>query len=336
MRSRSNHSLVTLCLGVFGVFALTLASAAPIRYAQPRATREQVPSSEKTPSAARGTVNGFASLKQIPATPVAQQMVYAPVIALDDPALAELILNKNGKQDLASTPTISRLVPNKQQMPPAPLVAPLFVESDDFTSILVLVNPTTKSAGARVILRNLQGETLVTQPVTVPAASRLDVSIGDMLRSVTSSETTGSLVVMRDGKNIAAALSLTDNRQGSPSYLDEELAMPMPTSSPMLRSVSEGATGSPIVSITSVASTMQHVTIRCLPEHGPAVSRTVNLLPNATVLTTTCAPTGEPTAPDFGSMANAPNQSADRAFGIELSSDGPAGWVCCFRIGRPP
>jgi hypothetical protein len=223
------------------------------------------------------------------------------------------------------------LAPTQNMMPPAPLVAPLFVNSADVSSSLVLVNPTTKSASAQVLLRNLQGTVITTQTVSVPASSRLDVSIGELLRSASSSETTGSLVVRRDGKNIAAALSLTDNRQGSASYLDEELAMPMSTSSPMLRSVADDAAASPIISITSIVSVLQHVTIRCLPEHGAAVSRTISLPPNATVLSRGCVASSEP-AISFQSVADAPDNSAAGAVGIELSSDGPAGGFAAFGL----
>lgn len=200
-------------------------------------------------------------------------------------------------------------MPLPAQTSPMPLVAPLFIEDEEFTSTLVLVNPTTQNRPATVILRNLQGKTIVSKNVLVPGEGRLDISVGKILRSVSSSDTTGSLIVLRKGRDITAALSLTDHRQNAPVYLDEELMMPMQSSSPMLRAAADGTEESTIIAITSLASTTQHVTMRCLAEHGSPILRKLDLSPNATVLSRACL-VGSGTADDFEIMGTTPEEIA--------------------------
>ena len=98
-----------------------------------------------------------------------------------------------------------------------PQIAPLFIEDPQFTSTLVLVNPSSAPASANVILRALRGKVIGSQVVNVPPSGRLDVSIGMMLQFAGSAETTGSIVVLPASNNIVAALSLTYRRQITPS-----------------------------------------------------------------------------------------------------------------------
>jgi hypothetical protein len=241
--------------------------------------------------------------------------------------------NTLSSQAAASQMTRVKLPSGKQQasMEIMPLVAPLFLEDPQFTSTLVLLNATTLPAPADVMLRDVDGKVITDQQVTVPPSNRLDVPIGIMLQFVGSAKTTGSVLVKPEKKDIAAALSITYRRQTTPSYIDEELAMPMPSSSPTLRTVVNGSKGSPIVAIASLAPTVQHVTMACLPEKGKRFTKTIEVAPGATAITRSCSTNG-PAAGDFESVALADDSSSGGAFGIELTSDGPQGGFAAFGL----
>ena len=109
--------------------------------------------------------------------------------------------------------------------------------------------------------------------------------------------------------------------------------MPMPSSSPTLRTVADNTNVSPLVAITSLASHTQHVTVSCLPEHGRRFTKSLDLRSNATVVTSGCGADDRYTT-DFESMAKSGNDSTGGAFGIELTSDGPPGAFAAFALAK--
>lgn len=216
---------------------------------------------------------------------------------------------------------------------PMPFVAPLFLENSQFTSTMVMVNAGNTPASAWVILRSMRGTIITQRRVTVSGSNRLDLDVGEMLQSATTAETTGSITVVPDTHSLAAALSLTDRSEATASYLDEEFAMPMPNDSQMLRAVVENAKTSPIVAITSLAPTVQHVTISCLPEQGKRRTKVIELAAQATALTRSCS-AADPSDAKFESLALSGDDIGGGALGIELQSDGPQGGFAAFGLAQ--
>jgi hypothetical protein len=227
-------------------------------------------------------------------------------------------------------------VAKNKTAPPAemmrmPWVAPLFVEDQDFTSTLVLVNSTAVNGPAEVTLRDVRGAIITTQNVLVQARSDLRLPIEPLLRRAHAASINGSITVMPTSGNVAAQLSLTYRKQPVASYIDEELSMPMPDSSPTLRAVAENSHGSPLVVVTSTASTLQHITIRCLPTAGQRMSKTLDLAPSATILIQACRNAAH-AIDDIEYLAAAPDDNSRGAFGVEVTSDGPAGEFAAFGL----
>jgi len=180
-----------------------------------------------------------------------------------------------------------------------PLVLPLFVENVDFSSTLVLVNGANRSTYADVTVRATDG-TVAQKRVDFGSHSQRQVAIADLLRSAGSSITTGSIVIRQSpdlrGATIAAQLALTFLGSPDGSFIDEEVAMPMPGGSEMLRGVADEAHESPVLAITSLSSDQaQDVTVTCFPEHGKPFSKSLSLPPNQTLFTAACeaGPSGD-------------------------------------------
>jgi hypothetical protein len=207
-----------------------------------------------------------------------------------------------------------------------PWVAPLFIADQNFASTLILVNSTPVDGPTEVTLRSGQGATIVSQNIVVSPHTTKRLNIGQMLSTAGMSQATGSIVVMPMVANVAAQLSLTYQA----SYVDEELAMPMPDSSPVLRAVAEHAHGSPIVVMTSTSAVGEHITIRCLPESGRQFSKTLPLGPGASIATAACNASGLDRVPDI--LAAQPSDNSAGTYGIEVSSDGPAGGFSAFGL----
>jgi hypothetical protein len=220
---------------------------------------------------------------------------------------------------------------SQKQPMPMPIVAPLFIEDQDFTSAVVLVNATTESGSARLVLRNMGGAIIAGRRISISPVSDLRIEIGELLQGASSAETTGSIVLSPDpGSQLAAQLLLTYRGQPSPSYVDEELAMPMLESSPVLRAVAEESHGSPLVSITSLAASSQNVTISCLGKHGNRLSKTFALAPNATFVRPACVNSDDDTVNPAHSAST--SDRVGDSVGIELISDGPPGGFAAFGL----
>ena len=216
-----------------------------------------------------------------------------------------------------------------------PLVAPLFLEDQTFSSTLVIVNASYESTFATVILRNLSGNTIFQTQVPLPPASQTQLPVGNLLRQAKSSERKGSIVVEQSpdltGMAVLAQLSIT--RTGSRlSFIDEELSMPdSAMGSAILRGVAHGNSKSSLVAIASLAQTTQRVRIDCFSDSGMK-SSSVELAPDATVMTEPCGnfhSNGEFMDSNSG---EGENSDASDAIGVQLTSDGAPGHFAAFGI----
>src|SRR5882762_6630275 len=110
-----------------------------------------------------------------------------------------------------------------------PMVFPLFLQNQDFSSTLVLTNALASSTYADVILKATNGIEITRQRVEFTAHSQRMVDIQSLLMSAVSPATTGSIDVMQQSPEldgtmaILGQLSLTYHASEQPNYIDEEI-----------------------------------------------------------------------------------------------------------------
>jgi hypothetical protein len=223
-------------------------------------------------------------------------------------------------------------------MMPMPLVAPLFIANEEFTSTLVLVNSSGLSTYADVTLRDRNGTNLAQQHVTFAPYSQQQVDLGALLMSKGVGRAMGSVVVMPSadlkGPAILGALSITYLKSPEGDFIDQELAMPRTDDSQVLRGVADAGEGSPLVAVTSLADTQQHVTVQCLNSNGFALPKNITVPAGATVLIDACTGRtleGENSG-EVDSFWKEDNDLSRNAMGIALTSDGMPGSFAAFGL----
>ncbi|MGO9323783.1 MAG: IPT/TIG domain-containing protein [Terracidiphilus sp.] len=208
---------------------------------------------------------------------------------------------------------------------------PLFISNASFKSTAVLVNSHPAATYADVTLHDAAGNVVVQQRVPIAARNQVQIDIGELLAAGNSGATAGSVEIAPatddTGIGVIGQMSITYSGSPVPSNIDYEPARPGPSSSLVLRGVADAGQGSPIVGISSVAATAQHVTVQCFGTGIPAFSKTVTVPAMGTVVTTACNGLGgDPLA--SASLENlltlAPGAQA-QAEGISLTTDAPPG-----------
>lgn len=203
---------------------------------------------------------------------------------------------------------------------------PLFLSSHDFRSTAVLVNSQSVSTYVDVTVRDADGNVAVQRRIDMAARNHIDIDIGQLLEAAHSDATRGSVLIapVADGTGIGVIgqMSITYTGSSEPSYLEYEPARPNPDNSLVLRAVADAGQASPTVGITSVASTVQNVTIQCFGSAGPVFSKTVSVPPMGTLLTPACIGA----ASDLpGNASSNSVETQTRAEGIQLTTDAPPG-----------
>lgn len=159
----------------------------------------------------------------------------------------------------------------------------------------------------------------------------------DVLREVNSAETTGSIVVEQSpelkGMAVLAQLSITYHRYPQASYIDEEFAMPDPSGSQTLRTVTGHWGRASVLSITSLSESTQEIRIDCLTNSERFPSRTIELGPGATLITPACTR-------DWNGLESLEKNTEEEstggvdAVGIELVSSAAPGRFAAFGFSR--
>lgn len=220
-----------------------------------------------------------------------------------------------------------------------PMVAPLFLETGEFSSTLHMVNGLTVPATAKVTLFDLNGTQITEQEFKFDPDSERHLDIRQVLDEIGSPVVMGSLRVepLTDhGMGILAQLAITHHgaRNG---YFDEELAMPSESGSQMLRAVADNGGAAVVVSIANIASNaVQNVTILGIGESG-TTTKTIRLLPNQTKLIRPCTAESQDrfdgsVASDFGNLA----KSSSAACGVSIATDGMPGELAAYGIAYHP
>ena len=217
-----------------------------------------------------------------------------------------------------------------------PSVAPLFLESQNFSSLLNLVNELSVPVGVTIDVYSLDGGKAASQMVMVAPYGLRQLSMPAIFAGSAPLQW-GSIRVTADHTaGLVGALSRT--YRGSASvYLDEELAMPSMEGSNVYRGVATDAgSGSPVTAITSLSSAPQKITVTCLPEVGSAHQNSFELGPNQTLVTTPCsdglssAVLNPAEIENPRAMENSPGRHT--AEGISVASDAMPGEFAVYGI----
>lgn len=139
---------------------------------------------------------------------------------------------------------------------PTPLVAPLFLVTPRFTSVLGMVNGSALSTFADVVVRDEGGNQIATTRVSFAPHSPQQVDIGILLKSVGSAARTGSILVIQDpslkGPAILSSLSLTYQTSLETVFVDEELIRIPASNTETLRGVGNPGSFPPMIAVTSL------------------------------------------------------------------------------------
>ena len=221
--------------------------------------------------------------------------------------------------------------------PMMPLIVPLFVEGDQFSSTLTLVNNSTATTYADITLRGLDGKSIASRRVNFTPYSQRRVEIGKLLDANGSSAMTGSIVVMQSkdlaGPSIAAVLSMTYSGSVDPNYIDEEIFMPSMKGSQVLQGVADRANGSPILAISSMDESVQHVQIQCFGKDGTGTARRIELAAGETLVTDACVGSALH-GNEFTTALEQMDESVHGPQGIRLISDAMPGSFAAFALAR--
>jgi Family of unknown function (DUF5719) len=216
---------------------------------------------------------------------------------------------------------------------------PLFISNASFKSTAVLVNSHAAATYVDVTVHGADGKVAAQQRIPIAARNQVQIDIGELLASAHSNETTGSVRITpaTDGTGIGVIGQMSLTYDGS-SYLDYEPAKPSPSNSLVLRGVADAGQGSPIVGITSVATTAQHVTVQCFATGMLAFSKIVTVPAMGTVVTPACnGAGGDPLSSAF--LENLPPQlfgAHAEAKGISLTTDAAPGSFAAFGFAPHP
>lgn len=214
-----------------------------------------------------------------------------------------------------------------------PSVFPLFIEDNEISSVITLINGTSVSSSAVLTFRDLQGKSYPALSIPVGAHAKMQIKVTDLLQKIGTHLRTGSILVAQgpgvEAPVIVAQLTLSEITATPVALAEEELVMPMLVDSQDLRSVSESATDAQLTAITSLSTEQQNVTTQCYKK-GSIETKTVTLAPSATTLIYPCSKESPPI--EGASLLGASETS--HATGISIHSDGPNGGFAAFGLSR--
>ena len=215
-----------------------------------------------------------------------------------------------------------------EPMAPMPLAAPLFIEDERYSSALTIVNEANQQVDATLTIQDLSGRAIITRQLTLPAHSRRELQMKDLLKEARVDLKAGSLSLQQDprlnGMDVAAQLSITHTGDQHPSYIEEEFAMPSHSGSSVLRAVGDAV---PLLALKSLSSPIidQSVTVTCVTERKKPSAQEYRISGQETLLVKPCK------MPNRGQANNSDATDGDRQSTLEhlnfegLQSNGPVG-----------
>lgn len=173
-----------------------------------------------------------------------------------------------------------------------PLVAPVFLQTDQVDSSITVVNSIIWSIQGTVTLRNQQGSVIATSTPTFPAHSSTVLSLKTLLATAGSLAHSGSVTIQQDpaikGPALLAQLSMTMHVGSQSAFLEEEFGMPTPHGSTALRGVASETQNLPLIAVTSVSSAPQTLSASCIGETTPSAAVSIELPAYGTTVVHAC------------------------------------------------
>lgn len=205
-----------------------------------------------------------------------------------------------------------------------PSVFPLFIEDNEISSLVTLINSSGVSSSALLTIRDQQGKAYA--PVSIPlgAHAKVQVKVADLLAKIGAPVRTGSILVTQGPEltrpSIVGQLTLTEITAAPVALTEEELVMPMLVDSQDLRSISESGTDAQLIAVTSLSTEPQHITAQCYKK-GSVTTKTATLVPGGTALLYPCSKDSS----QFAGISLLGVSETTESAGISLHSDGPNG-----------
>jgi hypothetical protein len=252
----------------------------------------------------------------------------------------------NPRQDLsqdvsasALTPTppiVKRTVTSKTGSMPMPLVAPLFVQDANTESEITMVNNSSKTLNVEIMLTSLAGAQIANTTVEMMPYSQKIQKLSDLLATVPPSLTAnlGSVLLMPNrNASLAAQLSILSRGPYRSDDIEEEFAMMMDPQPTQYRGVVGNISGSPVVAIRSVSSTVQTLSVACMRDKGTShVSDDLQIAPNQTLLIQACRASGVTELKALTDIFSAESEE-QRGAAVSVSSSAASVDIAVFGIG---
>jgi hypothetical protein len=224
----------------------------------------------------------------------------------------------------------------KFKAPPAslsmPMVAPLFLDDQDFSSTVTLVNDAIEQMRARVVVLDSQGVQVAFKEVVMPGHTSLAVQIRDLLTEASSAANSGSVLVIPEpvpGMPIGAQLSIESKTGATPAYIEEEMLPQNEGRQGIYRASTLAVKGSPIIALKSLAQGSQSVTLECFSEKAGPTKGKVQLQPGELLLVAACDPTktGRPAVTEQMTSDQLANRGS---VGVSVTTTGTPGDLITF------
>ena len=257
--------------------------------------------------------------------------------AQQNPALTQPLTPPSGVSANHSFSQAYRIGGPTTSIAPMPLVEPsifpLFIEDNEISSLVTLINGSAVSSSAVLTIRDLQGKTSLPVSIPVGAHGKVQIKVADLLQKAGAQIRVGSILVTQGlelkSPAIVGQLTLSATAPAPVALTEEELVMPMLVDSQDLRSVSESATDAQLVAVTSMSTEIQHITAQCYKK-GSISTKTATLAPGGVTLLYPCS---KDSSQFEGVSLLGASETSDSA-GITIHSDGPNGGFAAFGVAR--
>jgi hypothetical protein len=178
--------------------------------------------------------------------------------------------------------------PTSAMQMPMPLVAPLFIEDEERTGVVTMVNSASEPVDVDLVLYSLAGDQIASRSLTVSAHSQQAVAVWDVLGD--SGIQYGSIfIVPHRSTSLAAQLSISGRNGASTNDIEEEFQMLMSSSPANYRGVS--ASKDPVIAVRSLSMNQEALSVTCLAGET-ASSGSISIDPGKTLLIDACAEGG--------------------------------------------
>ncbi len=216
-----------------------------------------------------------------------------------------------------------------------PLVAPVFLQTDQIDSSITVVNSITFAVNGTVTLRDQGGTVIAHQLISFPSHSSTSIAVKTLLATAGSQAHSGSVTLEQDaalkGPALLAQLSMTLHNGSQPVFLEEEFGMPTAHGSTVLQGVASQTRNLPLIAITSVSDAAQTIHASCVGEN--TASSAIDLPAFGTAVVQACSwQAVHDTALNFGSSLLNSSTSVVTDHALSLKSDSVPGAFYAFGL----